>query len=104
MSPIDATVFVVDDDPAVRRGVSRRARSAGFSVKTFASPVEFLQHQLPQAPACVLLDMCMDELNGLEVQDVLRQDDRQVPFVFLSGHGASQSAPTSIRQGAADFR
>jgi len=103
MSPDNPTVLVVDDDPAIRRGVSRLARSAGFNVKSFASPVTFLRYALPTTPTCVLLDMCMDELSGLEVQKALAQTDRQVPVVFLSGRGTIPTATASIKQGAEEF-
>ena len=99
----DGTVMVVDDDPAVRRSISRLVRSAGFLVKTFGSPADFLRHELPEGPSCVLLDMCMEGMTGLEVQDVLRRNDRRVPVVFLSGHGTVPAAVTSIRHGAEDF-
>jgi RNA polymerase sigma factor (sigma-70 family) len=103
MPTTDATVVIVDDDSLVRRGVSRLARAAGFTVKTFASPKDFLRYELPQGPTCVLLDMCMDEMTGLDVQDALRKNARQVPVVFLSGHGNIPMATTTIKHGADDF-
>ena len=103
MSTSDATVLVVDDDPAVRRSVSRLARSAGFEVKAFASPTQFLRQQLPQGPTCVLLDMCMGELTGLDVQEALRKNGRHVPVVFLSGRGTVPTATAGMKQGAEDF-
>ena len=99
----NATVMVVDDDAVVRRSISRLVRSAGYAVKTFSSPTDFLRHQLPEGPSCVLLDMCMDGMNGLEVQDVLRRNERHVPVVFLSGYGTVSAAVTSVRHGAEDF-
>jgi len=98
-----ATVMVVDDDASIRRSISRLVRSAGYAVRTFASPADFLRHQLPEGPSCVLLDMCMDGMTGLQVQDVLRRNDRQVPIVFLSGHGTVSTAVTGVRNGAEDF-
>ena len=99
----DATVLIVDDDASVRRGVARLVRAAGFSAKTFASPAEFLGCELPEGPACVLLDMQMDGLNGLEVQNALQRNARQVPVVFLSGHGTIPVATAGIKHGAEDF-
>jgi FixJ family two-component response regulator len=96
-------VLIVDDDPAVRRGVARLVRAAGFSAKTFASPADFLAYELPQGPACVLLDMLMDGLNGLQVQDALQQNSRGLPVVFLSGHGTIPTATIGIKHGADDF-
>jgi len=99
----NATVVVVDDDPAVRRSIARLVRSVGYAVKTFGSPTDFLRHQLPDGPTFVLLDMCMNGMTGLEVQDVLRRSERRVPIVFLSGHGTVSTAVTSVRRGAEDF-
>jgi len=98
-----ATVMVVDDDPDIRRSISRLVRSAGYAVKTFGSPTDFLRQQLPEGPSCVLLDMCMNGMTGLEVQDALRRNERRVPIVFLSGHGTVSTAVTTVRNGAEDF-
>lgn len=98
-----ATVFVVDDDIEIRKGVSRLAQSMGYSAKTFSSPADFLKEEFPSSPACVVLDMCMEGLNGLEVQDALRANPRALPVVFLSGHGTISAATAGIRYGAEDF-
>ena len=98
-----ATVLVVDDDPSIRQSVSRLIRAAGYSVKTFASPADFLSHPLPDEPACVVLDMCMEGMTGLEVQDRLRQGDRHVPIVFLTAHGTVPTAALGFKHGADDF-
>ena len=103
MTAQDATVFVVDDDPSVRRSVSRLMRSAGYDVRTFASGAKFLDQTLPQTPACAVLDMCMDDMTGLDVQEALRQKDRTVPVLFLSGQGTVSSATRSMKAGAEDF-
>jgi FixJ family two-component response regulator len=97
------TVLVVDDDPAIRRSVARLIRSAGFDARTFASPVEFLRHPLPDGPSCVLLDMCMDGMTGLEVQQALRRNARHIPIVFLSGRATIPIAAAGFKQGADDF-
>jgi FixJ family two-component response regulator len=99
----DATVLVVDDDAATRRSVARLVRSVGVGVKTFASPVAFLRNELPAGPACVLLDMCMEGMTGLEVQNALRRNDRHVPVVFLSGQSTISTAVAGVRDGAEDF-
>ena len=103
MNDTDSTVVVVDDDPSIRRSVSRLIRSAGINVTTFASPVQFLRHELPEGPACVLLDMCMEGMTGLEVQDALGRNGRHVPVVFLSAHGTVPTAAMGFKHGAADF-
>jgi len=97
------TVIVVDDDSSVRRSVARLIHSAGLGVQTFASPAEFLDQDLPPGPACVVLDMYMDGMTGLEVQDTLRRKARQVPIVFLSGSGTVPVTAACFRGGAEDF-
>jgi RNA polymerase sigma factor (sigma-70 family) len=72
-------------------------------VKTFGSPAEFLRRELPEGPSCVVLDMCMDGMSGLEVQDALGRRERHVPVVFLSGHGTVPTAAAGFRHGAEDF-
>jgi FixJ family two-component response regulator len=99
----EATVLVVDDDTAIRRGLSRLVRAAGFSVKTFASPAEFLRHEFPAGPACVVLDVCMQELTGLDVQNALRSNGRNLPIIFLSGQGTIPVVTATIKLGAEDF-
>src|SRR5262245_24804566 len=99
----DATVLVVDDDSSVRHGVARLVRSAGFSARTFSSPDQFLKSPLPAAPACLVLDVLMDGLDGLQVQEALRNNDRQIPIVFLSGHGDVPKTAKAMKSGADDF-
>jgi len=103
MATIDATILVVDDDEQVRRGLSRLVRAAGYTVKTFGSPQKFLRHELPPGPSCVLLDMRMDGMTGLDVQEALRRDARHIPIVFLSGHGTIPAVAAGIKRGAEDF-
>jgi FixJ family two-component response regulator len=99
----DGTVFVVDDDVSVRHGVARLLRAAGYSAKTFSSPGQFLKQPLPAGPACLVLDVCMDGLNGLEVQQALRGNPRNLPIVFLSGQADVPIATKAMKGGADDF-
>ena len=99
----DATVLIVDDDADIRRSTSRLLRAAGYAVTGFASPQEFLEHPLPLGPCCVILDMCMDGMTGLEVQERLCESDRHVPVVFLSAHGTVPTAAAGFKHGAHDF-
>lgn len=100
---LDGTVVVVDDDQSVRQSVARLVRAAGYSAKTFSSPVQFLKQPLPPGPACLVLDFFMDGLNGLEVQQALHGNARNIPIVFLSGHGDVRIATTAMKGGADDF-
>jgi FixJ family two-component response regulator len=99
----EATVLVVDDDESVRQGIARLARASGFAARTFSSPNRFLRQPLPAGPACLVLDLMMDGLNGLEVQERLRRDPRQIPIVFLSGHGDVPVTARAMKGGADDF-
>jgi FixJ family two-component response regulator len=103
MSPIKPTIFVVDDDPAVLKGLSRLLRSAGLAVETFPSSQDFLNHCLPHTPGCLVLDVAMPGLNGLELQQALAAKDRAIPIVFLTGHGDIPMSVQAMKRGAVDF-
>jgi FixJ family two-component response regulator len=101
-SPVP-TVFVVDDDPAVRKSLSRLLRSAGLEVATFGSALGFLECHDPRAPGCLLLDMAMPGLNGLELQATLAAKGSAIPIVFLTGHGDVPTSVRAMKNGALDF-
>ncbi len=98
-----ATVFIVDDDPAVLKGLSRLLRSAGFTVETFPSSQDFLDHYVPNTPGCLVLDVAMPGLNGLELQQALAAKGNPVPIIFLTGHGDIPMSVQAMKRGAADF-
>lgn len=94
-------VFVVDDDPIVLKAVHRLLRSVGIDAETFSSPKAFLK-QLPyDGPACLILDLRMPELSGLDVQEQLEASP--MPIIFFSGTRNVHEAARAMRQGAADF-
>lgn len=97
------TVFLVDDDPSVLRAVGRLLRSAGLNVATFNSPQEFLEKQNPDAPGCLVLDMTMPGLNGLELQQALARAGNHLPIIFLTGHGDVPMSVRAMKSGAVDF-
>jgi FixJ family two-component response regulator len=97
------TIFVVDDDASVRGGLARLLRSIGMQVETFASGREFLGCQLPDGPACVVLDIRLSGENGLVLQDALRTSERRLPIIFLTGHGTVPLCAQAMRAGAVDF-
>src|SRR5260221_1695550 len=82
-----STVFVVDDDAAVRKALSRLLRSAGIGVATFASPTEFLAQYDPATPGCLVLDIAMPGFNGLQLQTALREKRSILTIIFINGHG-----------------
>lgn len=101
----DATpmVFVVDDDHMVRVSLQRLIRSEGFSVATFDSAKEFLQNALPNCPACLVLDVKLPDLNGLDLQHELAAADINIPIVFITGHGDIPMSVKAMKAGAVGF-
>jgi FixJ family two-component response regulator len=93
----------VDDDAAVRKGLARLLRSAGLAVATFDSPREFLDHHDPNAPGCLVLDVAMPGLNGLELQQALIAGGHELAIVFLTGHGDIPMSVQAMKRGAVDF-
>jgi FixJ family two-component response regulator len=96
-------VFVVDDDPSVRKALGRLLRSAGLRAEAFASAQEFLAHERPDAPGCLVLDVQMPGLNGLELQRTLEEENVHLPIVFITGHGDIPMSVHAMKAGAADF-
>lgn len=96
-------VFVVDDDPAVLKGLSRVLRSTGLGVATFSSPCEFLEQHDPREPGCLVLDLAMPGLNGLELQMALTAKGSAIPIIFLSGHSDIPMSVQAMKGGALDF-
>lgn len=101
--PRAPTIFIVDDDDAVRTGLARLLRSAGLAVATFASPREFLDRHDPNAPGCLVLDIAMPGLNGLELQQALIAGGHAMAIVFLTGHGDIPMSVQAMKRGAVDF-
>ena len=87
MIPANSLVFLIDDDASVRRGVSRLLRSAGYKNEAFRSASDFLAREQHSGPACVIVDVRMPELNGMDLQNVLIQRRREEQLVFITGHG-----------------
>jgi DNA-binding response OmpR family regulator len=96
-------VYVVDDDASAREGVARLIRSAGLFTRTFASGEEFLAAPRPKTPSCLVLDVNLPGLSGLDVQQELAKSGPQLPIVFLTGHGDIPMTVRAVRAGAADF-
>jgi FixJ family two-component response regulator len=99
----EPTVFVVDDDPSVRRSVVRLLESAGLRVEGFESGEAFLAHRRPTGPGCVVLDVRMSGMSGLELQRRLRAVGRPMAIVFITGHGDVPMSVAAMKGGAVDF-
>ncbi|MGZ8238079.1 MAG: response regulator transcription factor [Methylobacter sp.] len=103
MSGLAPTVFVIDDDPSVLKALERLLRSSGLNVAMFTSPQEFLEQYEPDLHGCLVLDVAMPCLNGLELQQILAVRDIELPVIFITGHGDIPMSVQAMKQGAVDF-
>jgi FixJ family two-component response regulator len=103
MSRLAPIVAVVDDDLSVRRGMERLLRSGGYQVRTFASAAEFRASDRVEPIACLVLDVRMPGASGLDLQEILRTEGRDLPIVFISGHGDIAVVVRAMKGGAVDF-
>ena len=99
----DKTVFVVDDDVAVRKGLRFLLRTAGYAVEAFPSALSFLKDYDPRRGGCLLLDVQMPRMTGLELQQQLNVRGWRIPVIFVTGHGSVSLAIAAIKAGAFDF-
>lgn len=103
MTAAEPTVFIVDDDESVRKSLSRLLTSVGFKNETFSSAIEFLKHSPCQGPACLVLDIRMPGLSGLDLQKELAKKNRSLSIVFITGHGSIPLSVQAMKAGAVDF-
>jgi FixJ family two-component response regulator len=103
LSPPQAAVFVVDDDAAVRDALAALFQSVGLQVKTFPSAQEFLQTKLPDCPSCLVLDVRLPGMSGLDFQSELHKADVRVPIIFMTGHGDIPMTVRAMKAGAVEF-
>jgi FixJ family two-component response regulator len=102
-APLGTLVGIVDDDPSVRKGLARVVKAAGYRVEVFASAREFLARPQQEDPCCLLLDVRMPGLTGLELQEALAVAGRRMSIVFVSGHGDVVGSVKAMKGGAIDF-
>lgn len=103
MNTPQSIVFVVDDDPSFRRSSERLLRIAGYEVQSFASAQEFLHGSRRDLPACLVTDLRMPGLNGLDLQMELACAGWRIPIIFISGHGDVPTSVRAMKAGAMDF-
>jgi FixJ family two-component response regulator len=103
MSETAAVVFIVDDDPEVRKALDSLIRSVGYMVQSFASAQEFLRLKSTDAPGCLVLDVRLPGLSGLDLQGELNQANAQLPIVFITGHGDIPMSVRAMKAGAMEF-
>jgi FixJ family two-component response regulator len=103
MSDTGTLVYVVDDDVSAREGVARLICSAGLMAKTFASGEEFLAAARSKVPGCLILDVNLPGLNGLDLQQEIAESDAEIPIIFLTGYGDIPMTVHAVKAGAANF-
>jgi FixJ family two-component response regulator len=103
MGEYSATVFVVEDDPAVREGIDSLLRSAGLRVQLFPSAPELLAELTPNHAGCLVLDVRLPGVSGLDLQQQLRKNHIHLPIVFITGHGDVRMSVRAIKAGAMEF-
>ena len=100
---MNGTVFIVDDDAAVRRALAAILEGEGFSVRPFESAEEFLETCESQAAGCILLDLRLQGMDGLQAQDAIAARGITLPIIFLTGHGDIPKSVRAMKAGAIDF-
>ena len=103
MTDADALVFVVDDDAPLRESLQDLLRSVGLRVAAFASAQEFLHSKRPEVPGCLVLDVRLPGLSGLELQQRLAEADIEIPIIFITGHGDIPMSVRAMKAGAVEF-
>jgi FixJ family two-component response regulator len=99
----NAVIAIVDDDPSVRKGLERLIRSLGWQAETFASAQEFLDRPRTEAPSCIVLDLQLPGLSGLDLQKRMSETGLETPIVFLTGHGNIPASVKAMKAGAVEF-
>ena len=102
-SPVPATVFVIDDDGDVRASIQRLLKTVGLRGEAFASAQDFLQRNMPEGPSCLILDIRLPGMSGLEVQRKLIDAGLSIPIIFISAHADVDMAVRAMKLGAVEF-
>jgi FixJ family two-component response regulator len=103
MSPANPIVYIVDDDLSVREALEGLLRNEGWDVETFSSAQEFLAHLRALAPSCLILDVNLPDLNGLELQSHLAAERVEIPIIFITGYGDVPMSVRAMKGGAVEF-
>ena len=102
-SPAKAIVLIVDDDDRMRAATQRLLKSVGLHSESFATPQDFLRHKLPDAASCLILDVRLPGMSGLEVQSKLNDAGAQIPIIFITSHGDIPMTVKAMKSGAVEF-
>jgi FixJ family two-component response regulator len=100
---MEAVVFVVDDDVSVRESLESLLRWEGWNVETFSSAHDFLHHPAGRAPSCLVLDVSLPDLNGLDLQRAIAADRSEMPIIFITGYGSVPMSVQAMKAGAVEF-
>src|SRR5947199_9972039 len=103
MTEAGSVVFVVDGDPSVRRPIKRLVKSVGLQVELFGSAYEFLRSQRPNAPSCLVLDIRLPGISGLDLQRELLEANIHIPVIFITAHGDIPMTVRAMKAGAVEF-
>src|ERR1700754_3663672 len=103
MKKADQLVFVVDDDPSMRTAIKELIEAVGLSCQTFESGQEFLETKLPDIPSCLVLDVRLPGISGLNLQRELTERSIHIPIIFITGHGDIPTSVRAIKAGATEF-
>ena len=99
----DVTVFLIDDDARMRAALERLLKSVGLHAESFATPQDFLRHKLPDVPSCLVLDVRLPGISGLELQRKLNEMRVTIPIIFITGHGDIPMTVEAMKSGAVEF-
>ena len=102
-SPDEATVFIIDDDARMRAATLRLLKTVGLHSESFASPQDFLRHKLPNGPSCLVLDVRLPGISGLDLQRKLNEMGVHIPIIFITGHGDIPMTVKAMKSGAVEF-
>jgi FixJ family two-component response regulator len=102
-APDRATVFIVDDDDHMRAAMQRLLKTVGLHFESFATPQDFLRHKLPDVASCLVLDVRLPGMSGLEVQRKLNEAGAQIPIIFITSHGDIPMTVEAMKSGAVEF-
>src|SRR5580698_5400730 len=102
-SPTPATVFVVDDDEEMRAAMQRLLKTVGLQAEAFPSAKDFLERNLPQGPSCLILDIRLPGMSGLDVQKRLAEAGARIPVIFITAHADVPLAVKAMKSGAVEF-
>ena len=102
-SSTERTVFIIDDDPDIRAAMRRLLKTVGLHAELFANAQDFLQQKMPKGPSCVVLDMRLPGMSGLEVQRTIIETGMNIPIIFITAHGDIPMTVKAMKSGAVEF-